>query len=207
MQINFYGANCLRFKAGDTVLIFDDNLQTLSSQSLSTNNAVVCLTQGKLLDELPPAKIIFNMPGSYEVSDIMIDGIAASALQPEADLQPTIYRVVMEGMSLVVAGHIKPDLSEEQLEALDVVDVLFVPVGGSSTLDAQQAVQLVKLLSPKLVIPTCYQQAGLKLTDNFTTVDGFIQQLGAPMEHLSGSFKLKRNDLGEQMSVKVLAQA
>jgi L-ascorbate metabolism protein UlaG (beta-lactamase superfamily) len=35
-------------------------------------------------------------------------------------------------------------------------DVLMVPIGGSPTPDEQEALELVKILSPKLVIPCHY---------------------------------------------------
>jgi L-ascorbate metabolism protein UlaG (beta-lactamase superfamily) len=47
-------------------------------------------------------------------------------------------------------GHI---LSQSQMEEVGTVDVLFVPVGGSFTINAAEAVQVCDQLSPRLIIP------------------------------------------------------
>jgi L-ascorbate metabolism protein UlaG (beta-lactamase superfamily) len=47
-------------------------------------------------------------------------------------------------------GHI---LSQSQLEEIGTVDVLFVPVGGSFTINATEAGQVCDQLNPRLIIP------------------------------------------------------
>ncbi|HRX09830.1 MAG TPA: MBL fold metallo-hydrolase, partial [Candidatus Limiplasma sp.] len=46
---------------------------------------------------------------------------------------------------------------EAQLEAIGKPDVLFIPVGGTFTLDAQRAARCVEMLSPRMTVPMHYQ--------------------------------------------------
>ena len=211
MQIDFFGANCLRLKTNNITLVFDDNLKALGGRQVVGRGDVVCLTNSQLVGLPVPAeaKIVFDTPGNYEVSDVLIDGIWAQSFMP--DLEPPhtiIYKVVSENMTLAVVGHIQSGLSDEQLEALGLVDVLFVPVGnGGYTLDAIGALQVTKSIDPKLVIPTHFQQSGLKYEVPQADVEEFAKLVPGETERLSGSLRLKRSDLGEQLALKILQPA
>ena len=158
---------------------------------------------------MPEIKIIIDTPGNYEVSDVLIDGIWAKSFM--TGLEPahaTIYKIVSENISLAIVGHIQPDLSEEQLEELGIIDVLFVPVGGAGyTLDAIGALKIVKSIDPKLVIPTHFEQKGLKYEVPQATIEEFAKLIPGEAEHISGTFKLKKNDLAEQLALKILQPA
>ena len=211
MQIDFFGANCFRLKTNNITLVFDDNLKALGGRQVVGRGDVVCLSNNQLI-RFPvstEAKIVFDTPGNYEVSDVLIDGIWAQSFMP--DLEPphaTIYKVVSENITLAVVGHIQPGLSDEQLEALGLVDILFVPVGGGGyTLDAIGALQVTKSIDPKLVIPTHFQQSGLKYEVPQAGVEEFAKLVPGETERLSGSLRLKRSDLGEQLALKILQPA
>ena len=211
MQVDFFGANCLRLKTNGVSLVFDDNLKALGGRSVASKDSVVCLTNSQLIpvDEISAAKMIFDTPGSYEVGDVLIEGIWSSSCMPDLDPpHATVFKVHSENISLVIAGHIRPELSEEQLEALGLVDVLFVPVGGNGyTLDAEAARQVVKSIDPKLVIPTHFRQSGLKYPVPQAEVAEFAKLVAGEAENVSGSLRFKRADLGEQLALKIIRPA
>ena len=211
MQIDFLGANCLKIKTNGITLVFDDNLAALGGKAVTTAQDIVCITNPQLIEPPQLARIVFDTPGSYEVSDVLIDGIRARAflsLSDEALSMPaTIYKVVSENISLAIVGHIQPTLNEEQLADLDAVDILFIPVGGYGyTLDAQGAAQIVKSINPRLVIPTHFAQKGLKFEVPPAGFEEFAQII-APneTETVEGSLKIKKSDLSsERLTLKVL---
>ena len=206
MQINFFGANCLSLKLPQVSLVFDDNLQDLGGRAVTTPKDILCLTDTQLVSSAPEARFVFDTPGDYEVQDVLIHGIAASGLNETSSLmQSTIFKVLAEDLVLVVSGHIKPDLNDTQLETLGEVDILFVPVGGGETLDATLASQLVKALSPKLVIPTHYQQPGLEYKVAQASYEDFAKQLGVIPEIEKETLKLKKKDLSEKLRLMILA--
>jgi L-ascorbate metabolism protein UlaG (beta-lactamase superfamily) len=49
--------------------------------------------------------------------------------------------------------------SQTQIEALEIVNVLLVPVGGGNSLNAAQAAELVSMLEPNIVVPMHYQHS------------------------------------------------
>lgn len=81
---------------------------------------------------------------------------------------------VLEACGYRVAhfGDLGCGLSEEQLQALEAMDAVMIPVGGFYTIDAIQAQQLVNRIQPRVVIPMHYksQEFGYEVLD---TLDSF----------------------------------
>ena len=208
MQIDFFGANCLRFKSNGVTLVFDDNLGSLGGKSITSGSDIVCLTNNGLNADPTDARIVFDTPGNYEVSDILIDAVRADSFIGGDYPYATIYKVACEDINLAVVGHIQPKLTDEQLEELGLVDVLFVPVGGGGyTLDAIGALRVTKSIDPKLVIPTHYQQAGLKFEVPQQSYEEFVKIAACETAHVEGSLKLKKSDLSEQLNLKILGSS
>ena len=207
-QVEFHGANCLRFKAPGISIVVDDNLEQLQAKSITTAKDVVCLTDSEF-PRPKKAKLIFDMPGDYEVSGVFITGVRANPwLENNPDDQPrrsTIYKITVGNIDYVVSGHIQPALDDTQLQRLGSVDVLFVPVGGGQTLDATAAWELSKNLSPKVIVPTYYQQAGIKFANQQEGYEAFIKRSSLEPEIISANLKLKKADFQEQTMLKILA--
>jgi L-ascorbate metabolism protein UlaG (beta-lactamase superfamily) len=82
------------------------------------------------------------------------------------------YKIVTENMTLghlSDIGHIPP---EEALSPFKDIDVLMVPVGGVTTVDAHEAWKLIEMLKPKLVIPLHFWMPGM--TVPYDPLDRFL---------------------------------
>lgn len=162
MEFQYYGANCIRVNTKNMTFVIDDNLKELGLKSITKpDNVAIFTTEPKTM---PDAKLVISDPGEYEASEVSIFGIQARAHMDEADVNSaTIYKLQYEDTRVCVLGHVYPDLTEDQLEEIGIVDVLFVPVGGSGyTLDSIGALKLIKKIEPKIVIPTHYDDPAIK---------------------------------------------
>jgi L-ascorbate metabolism protein UlaG (beta-lactamase superfamily) len=106
-------------------------------------------------------------PGEYEIKGIFIKGFASvsqytgSSAQTDETLINTIYSVTLEGMNICFLGALSAEaLPKEADEAIDAIDILFVPIGGAGVLDASNAYKLAVSLEPKLIIPMHYGNIG-----------------------------------------------
>ena len=59
---------------------------------------------------------------------------------------------------LLIEGH---DLDEDDIETLGALDVVLIPIGGTYTLDCQQASDLADRLHVKTIIPMHYRRGDM----------------------------------------------
>lgn len=84
-----------------------------------------------------------------------------------------VFVIEANGLRISHLGDLGHILTTEQAEALGPVDVLLIPVGGGTTIDATTATQVVELLGPKAIIPMHYRTPGLYW--RLDTVDPFLE--------------------------------
>lgn len=205
MDIQYFGANCVRITTKRTSIIVDDNLAELGGKSATKNGDIVLFTAAHG-EPSADAKIILDQPGEYEVSDMSIQGIAARAHIDEAGQQrATMFKVLADDIRVAVVGHIYPALSDGQLEALGMIDVLVIPVGGNGyTLDSIGALHIIKEIEPKIIIPTHYDEAGLTFAVPQQTLDEALKGLGMEPQDRLAKLKLKPADLPETTQLFIL---
>mgnify|MGYP000107537793 CR=1 FL=1 len=196
MEIEYYGANCFKVATKKANLVFDDNLVELGLNSVTKNGDIALFSMAHH-EPSAEVKLIINQPGEYEVSGVSIQGIAARGHMDEPkQTTVTIFKTIADDIRIVSVGHIYPELSDEQLEALGTVDVLFIPVGGSGyTLDGVGALKVIKKIEPKMVIPTHYEDSKIKYTVPQQSLDDAIKALAMEPRERVGKLKLKPDDM------------
>jgi L-ascorbate metabolism protein UlaG (beta-lactamase superfamily) len=84
----------------------------------------------------------------------------------------TIFVFELEGLRVAHFGDFgQSELRAEQATLLDDLDLLFIPVGGSATIDADQAAEIVGQLGPRWVVPMHYRTSRTNFLD---TEDAFL---------------------------------
>ena len=83
-------------------------------------------------------------PGEYEISGVLIIGIAAFHDREKGRKRGknTVYVIEVDEVAICHLGDLGHVLTAEQVEEIDNVDVLMLPVGGVSTIDAAVAAVL-----------------------------------------------------------------
>jgi L-ascorbate metabolism protein UlaG (beta-lactamase superfamily) len=136
MDLQFFGANCVTLSSKGIRITVDDNLASLGAKSIIKPDDVALFTSSDHAQV--KARLVFDTPGEYEVSDISIVGIAARAHMDEGESMrgTTMYKLIIGEISILITGHIHPNINDALLEQIGTVDVLVIPVGGSGyTLD------------------------------------------------------------------------
>jgi L-ascorbate metabolism protein UlaG (beta-lactamase superfamily) len=151
-------------------------------------------------------KLMIDRPGEYEVSDISIYGIQARAHMDEDNQRTAVmYKLIAKDVRVLVTGHILPKLKENELEKIGTIDVLVVPVGGNGyTLDPIGALDMIKAIEPKMVIPTYYADDKLTFPMPAQTLDQALTALGMEPKERTGKLKLKIGDLDDTTQLIIL---
>ena len=148
---------------------------------------------------------IVRGPGEYEIAGIFITGIGTfhDSTKGSERGKNTVYLIEMDDMRLCHLGDLGHTLTAEQAEGIGGVDVMLVPVGGLSTIDAATAVETVRLLQPRIVIPMHFQTEVLLI--QLAPVDRFLREMGIKAG-LSPQLKffITRAGLSEETQVVVL---
>jgi len=208
MELQFYGANCFRVTYKKTSVVYDDNLSSVGSKSVTKKEDIAVYSQRTFVDEKATKDVAFLIdgPGEYEIGDVSIVGVGARSHMDEekGPKTATIYKVVIEDMVLVFLGHIYPELNDAQLEALGMVDVLVTPVGGNGySLDSVGAIQVIRKIEPKIVVPSHFEMKGVNYPVPQAPLDEFVKAIALEPEKTS-KLKLKKSDVSDQLKLVVL---
>ena len=152
---------------------------------------------------------VVNSPGEYEIKSVFITGIATypSQRQGKGDEKSESQRNVIfvfefNGLSFCHLGDLAQVPTQTQVEALSNIDVLLVPVGGGTSLNAAQAAEIISLIEPYIIIPMHYKTSTVSLKLN--TVDKFLKEMGAPRIEPIDVLKITKSNLPQETQVVVL---
>jgi L-ascorbate metabolism protein UlaG (beta-lactamase superfamily) len=203
MDLQFYGANCLSLSHKGSRIIIDDNLADLGAKSIIKPDDLVLFTEphGSV-----NARLTFDSPGEYEVADVSIVGIPARAHLDEAGkLNATMFKIITNELSVLFVGHIYPQLSDKQLEAINLVDVMVVPVGGNGyTVDPVGALKLIKEIEPKLVVPTHFADEALNYPVPQQTLPDALKEMAMEPKETLAKLRLKPAELTDVTQLIIL---
>ncbi len=121
---------------------------------------------------------IIKGPGEYEISGVLIIGIATfhDTQGGQTRGKNTVYVMEIDGVTLCHLGDLGHVLTSEQVEEIGDIDVLLLPVGGVSTINAAMAAEVIRQLEPKAVVPMHYKTPSLKR--ELDTVETFLKEMG-----------------------------
>jgi len=103
--------------------------------------------------------------GTHEAAGVKFEGIGTYHDETRGSQRGknTVFCFELEGIRVCHAGDLGHTLDEETVSKIGRVDVLMVPVGGTYTVTAEGAEQVVEALNPKVVIPMHFRIEGLAL--------------------------------------------
>ena len=198
MVITYYGLSCFKIQSGDTTLAIDpfDKESGLTPPRFQTDVTLITHNHSNhnnfdsLAGKGDDGQVFkISGPGEYEIHGIQVHGISSFHDTKNGDEKGknTIYIITWEDLRLVHLG----DYGEEKLrddvhEAIGTPDILFIPIGGKDTIDAESATKLINQIEPRIIVPMHYKISGLK-----TKIDGvevFMKEMGeksTPEERLT----------------------
>jgi len=205
MELQYYGGNCIRITTKEASIVIDDNLEALGLKSVTRADDIVLRTTFEDKQDKQDVLTIAQ-PGEYEVSKVAIQGIPARAhMDEEGKKTATIFKLTTSEMRIAVVGHIHPDMGEAELEAIGTVDLLVIPVGGGGyTLDATGALQVIKKIEPKVIVPVHYADPKIKYEVPQAAWADVLKNLSMEVQETVPKLKLKANDLPEATQLIVV---
>ncbi len=143
-------------------------------------------------------------PGEYEISGVLILGISTfhDSVKGQSRGKNTIYLMEIDGVNVLHLGDLGHALGDDQVEEIGNVDILLLPVGGVSTINAAMAAEVIRKLEPKVVIPMHYKTA--KSNRDLEPVENFLKEMGQAQVEPRPKFTVSRSNLPLTTEVVVL---
>ena len=157
------------------------------------------------IDALKGDPVIIDTPGEYAVKGINVIGIDSFHDDKEGTVRghSTIFILEAEDLKICHLGDLGCDLSGKQLEEIDGVDILFIPVGGKYTIDGKKAAELVRKIEPIIVIPMHYKVTGSNI--DIADEKVFCSSIGSCPKEKTPKLTIKKKELeGRGMEVVLM---
>ena len=208
MDISWLGHSCFRIRGSHTTIITDPyspdlgyslGKPTASIVTVSHQHPGHSYSQG--IDGEPK---LVKGPGEYEIGGVLIIGMATfhDGEKGKKRGKNTVYIIEVDEMSVCHLGDLGHVLTTEQVEEIENVDVLLLPVGGVSTINAPMAAEVVRQLEPKVVVPMHYKTEALKR--ELEPVDSFLKEMGIKEVSSQPKLPLTRANLPANTQVFLL---
>ncbi len=184
MDITYLGHSSFRIK-GKTATIVTDPYGGDSGLKFPKHVAadIVTISHGhgdhSAEGQIEGDPYIVRGPGEYEIKGVGIIGRSIGI--------NTVYRIEVDGISIVHLGDLTDPLSTTEVEALDGVDILLVPVA--------TAIPVIHEIEPSIVIPMRYEKDELA---------AFLKEIGKEDTAPQAKLVASAGKLPEQMQVVVL---
>jgi L-ascorbate metabolism protein UlaG (beta-lactamase superfamily) len=155
-------------KVGYPVPRVEADLVTVSHQHFDHNNTAVVL--GRFT--------VFDTPGSFNARGIEIHGYPTfhDSVEGQQRGNNVLYKISIDGIQIVHCGDLGHVLTHEQAEGIGEVHVLMLPVGGTYTIGATEAAEMMRLLRPAITVPMHYKTEGMSFP--IQPVDTFLKIAG-----------------------------
>jgi len=214
MNIQYYGHSCFKIttkpagRATEDVVIFMDPFDKSIGLKPPFGQADIVFISHHHHDHdnvaaLKGDPVIIDTPGEYSIKGISAIGINSFHDEENGAKRGcnTIFVLESENIRLCHLGDLGTDLNSEQLEKMNGVDILFIPVGGKYTIGGKKAEEIARKIEPAIIVPIHYKVPELKM--DLADEKIFCSEIGScPREKVS-KINLKKKDL-EEKSMEVI---
>lgn len=209
MQIQYYGHSCFKIitkpagRGAEEAVLFIDPFDKSIGLRPPQGQANLALVTHNHSDHNNVAALkgdpyVIDIPGEYSAKGINIIGINSFHDNKNGTERGnnTIFVIESEELRICHLGDLGCDLTEKQLEAINGVDILMVPIGGKYTIDGKKAFEIAKKIEPKIIIPMHFKIKGTTL--DIDDEKKFCNEAGNCPKEKIAKLNIKKKDLLEK---------
>ena len=147
--------------------------------------------------------IIISEKRKRTIHNINIRGMQTyhDTCQGEKRGENIVFIFTIEQITFAHLGDLGHLLDEKQIQSLGSIDILFIPVGGTYTLDGEKAGELIKKIQPRIVVPMHYKIEGLSLP--LAQVDDFLSKTNYDVIKVGNQIDIEHEDLPKNPEIWV----
>jgi len=210
MDIKFYGQACFSIQNKDMTVLMNPFSESVGFKLPSLKANVVTVSHDdpayNHVEAVEGDPRVFSWPGEYETGGVHFKLLHSfyNKADDADQKENNITFIYFNGIRFCHLGAQGRMLSEEQVDMMGDVDVLFVPVGGVSTLTPKEAKKVLEAIEPRVVIPMLYKTEGS--TQDLGSVEEFLKEMGSQSLESMPSYKFKKSDLPDDNTQLVVLE-
>ena len=208
MEITWLGHACFLIKDSKGRKLLTDPFDTTLGYEVYKGSPDIVTMSHQHFDhnyskELKGNYETINKIGMFYVCDIPIKGIPSYHDKDKGAKrgENIIFTFKMDDYTLCHLGDLGHTLSDDDMEAIGNVDILFIPVGGNYTIDGKEASEVTRKINPKIVIPMHYKTSQVSFP--LDGVETFLMYMKNASK-IDTNILVINEEIKESMSVKIL---
>ncbi len=208
MEIVWLGHSCFRIRGKEATIVTDPFDKTLGYPMRKPTANIITVShshpQHSFVGGVAGNPRVVSRPGEYDIANAFINGIATFHDKDKGAQRGknTVFFMEIDEVKVCHLGDLGHVPTTEQVEQMSGTDILMVPVGGGSTLDAAAAAETIGLLEPRLVIPMHYKTEVVKI--ELDPLDRFLKQMGVKEVETQPKLNVTKSNLPPETRVLVL---
>jgi L-ascorbate metabolism protein UlaG (beta-lactamase superfamily) len=210
MEITWYGHSCFRLTERNYATVVTDpyDHKAVGYGALKLKADIVTVSHDapghSNMDAVKGAQHVIDGAGEFEIGGVFITAVqtAGGGKKGKDQTRNTLYVFDYEGITVAHLGDLQEAPTQSEVEALGTVNILLVPVGGGSSLNAAKAAEVVSVIEPNLVIPMHYSTNAVKI--KLDPLEKFLKEMGLGKLEAQPSLKAARSSLPQETKVVVL---
>jgi L-ascorbate metabolism protein UlaG (beta-lactamase superfamily) len=181
MDVTWLGQSCFRLRGKNAAVITDPFPPSLGLRLPRQEAEVVTISHEhenhSYTQAVRDGAFEISGPGEYEVAGVSVIGFPTFHDTEKGARRGTntVYLIEIDDVRICHLGDLGHALDDADAETVSSVDILLVPVGGRTAINAVQAAEVVRQLEPRFVIPMHYATPGVKV--DLDSVDRFLKEM------------------------------
>ncbi|UCD13173.1 MAG: MBL fold metallo-hydrolase [Thermoplasmatales archaeon] len=172
--------------AGDIILVSHDHFDHNSVKSVEKGDSKV-VTDGR----------------KRTISNVEINGFESyhDECLGEKRGKNIIFKFTCNDITFCHLGDLGHELDGRTVQQIGNVDILFVPVGGTYTVDSERAWKIINTIKPKITIPMHFKIEGLSLP--ISSVDPFLEKNMYKILKVGNEIDIEKEELPKEHEIWV----
>ena len=207
MELHWLGHACFRIRGKNATILTDPYRDEIGKLGRPSADIVTVSHEHPGHDNVGGVAVqakVLRGPGEYDVRGVAITGVqtAHDAAGGRERGRNVVYSIYVDDLSICHLGDLGHLPTADQVEAIGRVDVLLLPIGPRARLSPAQALEVVNLLDPRVVVPMHHRVSARD--DDGAALAALCRELGAPAPTAQPRLTLAAEALPEERRVVAL---
>lgn len=184
MKIKYFGHSCFKLSYENGPVLITDPFDPSVTFTPCAERCDAALVSHDHFDHnhiqsLSGEFAVIRERGKYEVGNAKISATPCFHDPERGALRGSnlIFRIECEGLKIAHLGDLGHMPNVEQLAAMEDLDVMLIPIGGTFTIDTMQAEEIIRAAKPKVAIAMHFRTDDYEI--NIARPDAFIADMQA----------------------------